>query len=213
MKYKVGDKVRVRSDLIPNTMYGEICFGSDINSIIGEIVTIDRVNEKYYKIKNLKCYVSDEMLEPITDYLTTEELAKEVKTLGLIVDELEYTLYVELDSGDNVATVAKRDMFEISTDNINHDAISDDTRTRLYNLLDRYARTPLDKRVAEKRFMLKYPTYRLFECFMGKGNTWDSVGENYTGDGKAIFTEADIPEIQEKFPEMNFDKLERIPVE
>ena len=40
MKYKVGDKVRVRSDLKENTLYGEQIFSPAMRQILGKNVEI-----------------------------------------------------------------------------------------------------------------------------------------------------------------------------
>lgn len=53
MKYKVGDKVRIRSDLketMNNAIYG-ISVNSEMVKLAGKMVTIDHVNEKIYTIK------------------------------------------------------------------------------------------------------------------------------------------------------------------
>ena len=41
MKYKVGDKVRVRKDLVPGNYYGRVYYSSDMN--------------KYKKKKKMEC--------------------------------------------------------------------------------------------------------------------------------------------------------------
>lgn len=43
MKYKVGDKVRVRSDLKENTRYGEQIFSPDMRRFLGKIVEISEI--------------------------------------------------------------------------------------------------------------------------------------------------------------------------
>lgn len=69
MKYKVGDKVRVRSDLEVNKNYGSHAFVSVMEKFKSKIVTIERVdlNNKYQiKEDDGEWYWNDEMLLPVT---------------------------------------------------------------------------------------------------------------------------------------------------
>lgn len=71
MKYKVGDKVRIRKDLIINSRYGDDIFIEDMVPMLGKVVTINRVSEikdldKFW-IKELSCWAwTPEMVEPFT---------------------------------------------------------------------------------------------------------------------------------------------------
>lgn len=68
MKYKVGDKVRIRSDLketMNNAIYG-ISVNSEMVKLAGKMVTIkDIINEKIYTIKEYGFAWTDEMFECI----------------------------------------------------------------------------------------------------------------------------------------------------
>ena len=72
MKYKVGDKVRVRSDLETTVMYGVLCV---IDEMLKEkIVTIKSVHDGYYKVAEDGYKWTDEMFEGLVeDELTAEE--------------------------------------------------------------------------------------------------------------------------------------------
>lgn len=65
MRYKVGDKVRVRNDLIENKEYGGYSFVQKMKSLMGGIVTIKEILSKSYGIEEMGYYWTDEMLEPI----------------------------------------------------------------------------------------------------------------------------------------------------
>lgn len=75
MKYKVGDKVRVRSDLETTVMYGVLCV---IDEMLKEkIVTIKSVHDGYYKVAEDGYKWTDEMLEGLVEEeLTAEEATK-----------------------------------------------------------------------------------------------------------------------------------------
>ena len=218
MNYKVGDTVRVRGDL-------ELGEGNDSAKVIqdmlkfkGLITTISKIYPSgNYELVNNNWVWTDEMLEPITDYLTTEEFIEGVEGLGYRVarESIHYegqndlVIWEDLDSRKSISPCH---VSEKSQTNLRFH--TDDEK--LKDIAIRYYLTPLDKRVAEKRFYLKFPNQctacEYFNLSPSKGK-WFTAGKSEEEGIKTIFTEADIPELQEKFPEINFDKLERVEVE
>ena len=69
MKYKVGDVVKVRSDLSAEKIYDKIRVTTDMLNYKGKVVHIEEVIENRYHIKenNKKWYWTDKMLEPLTE--------------------------------------------------------------------------------------------------------------------------------------------------
>lgn len=66
MKYKVGDKVKVRSDLKCEEYYDGVPFTSEMNRFKGMEFTIARVNYgEYYEVLETPYNFTDEMLEPV----------------------------------------------------------------------------------------------------------------------------------------------------
>lgn len=75
MKYKVGDKVRVRRGLNTVDIYGGVFANSEM--VEKEIVTIASVNSCYYKIEEDSFCWTEEMLEELVeDELTAEEAVR-----------------------------------------------------------------------------------------------------------------------------------------
>jgi hypothetical protein len=66
MKYKVGDKVRVRKDLEAGRLYGTNTFVEEMAEYSGKVVTIKYLLISGYNIGNSPYTWTDEMLEPAT---------------------------------------------------------------------------------------------------------------------------------------------------
>ena len=76
MKYKVGDKVRVKKDLNEGMTYNEFVVTTPMADKAGNIVTISAVHRRCYHIVECGCAWTDEMFEPVQDELTAEEATK-----------------------------------------------------------------------------------------------------------------------------------------
>lgn len=75
MKYKVGDKVKIKPGLKPGSAYGNYYFSLSMASFIGYIATIQAVYEDCYDIDlDDKIYQwTDEMFEPVEEKEKTME--------------------------------------------------------------------------------------------------------------------------------------------
>ena len=76
MKYKVGDKVRIREDLVTGGNYGGSVAVDDMADMGGSVVTIERVgNLRYYIEEDPDGYCwTDEMFEPVEEMSAIEAL-------------------------------------------------------------------------------------------------------------------------------------------
>lgn len=84
MKYKIGDKVRVKKDLEPGNFYGRAYYSSDMNKFKAMECVVTNIYDGTYNINNSEYGFSDEMLELVDDLL---EYALE--KLGMTKEELE----------------------------------------------------------------------------------------------------------------------------
>lgn len=67
MKFKVGDKVRVRKDLKIDGVYGIWCFNSNMSTFEGKELTVEEVYDESYRVKENTWYWTDEMLEEVKE--------------------------------------------------------------------------------------------------------------------------------------------------
>ena len=74
MKYKFGDKVRVRRDLRISTNYGDYMFVSGMDDYKGNVVTISEVYQTYYCIE-----------EDIGTWIWTDEMFDSSMTNGEMI--------------------------------------------------------------------------------------------------------------------------------
>ena len=84
MKYKVGDKVRVKKDLEPGNFYGRAYYSSDMNKFKAMECVVTNIYDGTYNINNSEYGFSEEMLEPVDDLL---EYA--LKKLGMTKEKLK----------------------------------------------------------------------------------------------------------------------------
>lgn len=110
MKYKVGDKVRIRSDLKENEIYDGYVAISNMLELAGEIVTISHIlsgteyvcslgSKQCYRIKEMGCCWTDDMFEPVSHEDEMDTIVYSRKELQKFVDDLnKITIPVELDT-------------------------------------------------------------------------------------------------------------------
>lgn len=71
MKYKVGDKVRVRKDLILGKMYGSNPFSNTFTlnmiTLLGKVVTIQSCLNDIYSIEGHISLLVDDMIEGLAE--------------------------------------------------------------------------------------------------------------------------------------------------
>ena len=95
MKYKVGDRVRVRKDLKPGNFYGKDYYISSMDKFKGEKCVITEIWDQSYQINDFGYWWSEEMFESVDDEkvleyaleklgMTKEELANEEEDIRFI---------------------------------------------------------------------------------------------------------------------------------
>lgn len=147
MKYKVGDKVRVRSDLEESETYGCQAFVKQMEKYKGKLVTISEEHQGFCYIEEDKdenwCW-TDEMFEPVEEELTAEEAIKALGDmcargcinceLGKLVKESRYSFCsaYRREHPDKVIEIIKRwkkdhEKKEVETEFVNIVRVIEDT--------------------------------------------------------------------------------------
>ena len=86
MKYKIGDKVKVRKDLEPGNFYGRVYYSSDMNKFKAMECVVTNIYDGTYNINDSEYGFSDEMLEPVDEGALLEYA---LEKLGMTKGELE----------------------------------------------------------------------------------------------------------------------------
>lgn len=150
MKYKVGDKVRIREDLVTGGNYGGSVAVDDMTDMGGRVVTIERVGEVHgYYIKedpDEYCW-TDEMFEPVEEMSAIEaleilsEICMEQYTCDecpiRCIDRQETCVSIRKENPTEVVKVleqwkADHEKKPIETENIWYAVIMDEKRNVVY---------------------------------------------------------------------------------
>ena len=109
MKYKVGDKVRVRKDLEAGNFYGRVYYSSDMNKFKAMECVVTNIYDGTYNINDSEYGFSEEMLEPVNDLL---EYALE--KLGMTKEDLEDEMNRDKEDIEKAKEIARLS-YEIDT--------------------------------------------------------------------------------------------------
>ena len=90
MKYKIGDKVRIRKDLVPANEYGGVTYFSGMDELKGREGIITNIDDIAYQIGNF--WWTDEMLEPVNEGALLEYA---LEKLGMTKEELEDEMKID----------------------------------------------------------------------------------------------------------------------
>lgn len=148
--------------------------------------------------------------------LTTKDFIKEVKAIGFVAIAGDGYFIVKDSKGYNVAFVDTTIMYRFDTIYIDFEELSEFDRKRLFDLLVKYASTPLEDREAPQKFYLKFKLRTSYSYdFLNRNTTFDWFEINTKSNSDKFqtqFTQKEIDNIKEKF-KVTLCDFEQIPVE
>ena len=146
--------------------------------------------------------------------LTTKEFIKEVEKLELRTSEYSHSILIYA-GYCQVASVYKNELFSANTAYAAFDSLSKELQEKLYNLIDEYARTPLDEREEPEKFYLKINMMTRNRCdYLNYYKEEDILMldvrlETYYA--QTQFTQKEIDEIKKRFG-LTLSDFEQIPI-
>lgn len=118
MKYKVGDRVRIKSldwyndnrDYYGNVECGFYYFIEEMTKYCGETLTIGEIYRNYYELQEDENFIwTDDMFDSIIekDDVESKTTSEQMVSLKMICEYLDKELYTSYDLLGNVQTVSK----------------------------------------------------------------------------------------------------------
>lgn len=149
--------------------------------------------------------------------LTTKNLIKEVKAIGLVAKVGKGFILVEDSKGNNLAYIDTTIMYRFDTIYIDFEELSEFYRKRLFNLLVEYASTPHDEREEPQKYFLQFEalTDNGSGTYLNYYKSGDSLGMSTRSQAfgfRTQFTQKEIDEIKEKFG-VTLSDFRQIPVD
>ena len=135
MKYKIGDRVKVRSDLKSGKKYKGYYFNKEMANLIGEIVTIKCVYWDRYLIQEdendwIDDYFEKKVYDPVTE--TVKELSKSFNNISSEIKELTENINKRTMYDDLIQEQIVQKIKEVPLDEL---------KTKLETDVDNYIRT------------------------------------------------------------------------
>lgn len=147
--------------------------------------------------------------------LTTKKFIKEVEKLGLEVQK--YTNFIAIHyKGHQISYIYTDTKFYVGMTYEFSASLSEELQEKLYNLIDKYTRTPLDKREEPQKYYLRFTALtEIGDCnYLNYCATEETIYlSNHITKivAQTQFTQKEIDEIREKF-KVTLCDFEQIPV-
>ena len=148
MKYKVGDKVKVRSDLNYEKYSEGVPFTSEMDKFKGTVLEVRKIAGEFYEMVGIPYIFTDEMLEPVEEMSAEEairiqaEMCRSTMCKDCAIDKLRYDSHYECSefrskNPDKVIEILKQwkadhEKKPIETENVVYIVVMDEKRNVVY---------------------------------------------------------------------------------
>lgn len=146
MKYKVGDKVKVRSDLNYEKYSEGVPFTSEMDKFKGTVLEVRKIAGEFYEMVGIPYIFTDEMLEPVEEMSAEEALKTYTEFCGehscndCPIQNLDTTYYcpdIRKEYPEDVVKVLKQwkadhEKKPIETENVMYIVVMDEKRNVVY---------------------------------------------------------------------------------
>ena len=146
--------------------------------------------------------------------MKTNQFIKEIKSMGFDVKELHYNLAIYEDNDYTLAHVSKKEAGVLATDFPNFYGLEHDRKLQLLDLLNEYAKTPIEDREEEEKYYYKLKGFmekylNVFEHAEGVQYILDGAKEaELLGNSfKTQFTDAEFEALPKDIQSHNWEKI------
>ena len=142
--------------------------------------------------------------------LKTNQFIKEIKSMGFDIKELHYNLAIYEGNEFTLAHVSKKEVGVLATDFPQFYRLEHDRKLRLLDLLNEYAKTPIEDREEEKYYYRLKGFSSNIDKYLGKGEITHKfylLSEYSKGNYKSQFTDKEFAALPDEIKSHNWEKI------
>lgn len=143
--------------------------------------------------------------------MKTKQLIKGIKAMGFEVKELHYNLAICEDNDFTLAHVSKKEVGVLATDFPNFYRFEHNTKLQLLDLLNEYAKTPIEDREEEGKHYYRLKGFNTLEDkYLARGKISHSfylVSQYEKEDYNTQFTDKEFEALPDDIKSHNWEKI------
>ena len=143
--------------------------------------------------------------------MKTNQFVKEIKSMGFDVKELHYNLAIYEDNDFTLAHVSKKEVGVLATDFPHFYTLEHNRKLRLLDLLNKYAKTPIEDRKEEEKYYYRLKGFNTLEHkYLSRGKISYSfylVSQYEKEDYNTQFTDKEFSAFPDDIKSHNWEKI------